>query len=40
MKYLFFDYDGTLTHGGVISEKNKEYLARGGKELDEYKNGF
>ena len=28
MKYLFFDYDGTLTHGGVISEKNKEYLAR------------
>ncbi len=28
MKYLFFDYDGTLTHGGVISEKNREYLAR------------
>ncbi len=28
MKYLFFDYDGTLTHGGVISEKNKEYLAK------------
>ena len=28
MKYLFFDYDGTLTHGGVISEKNREYLAK------------
>lgn len=28
MKYLFFDYDGTLAHGGVISEKNKEYLAK------------
>lgn len=28
MKYLFFDYDGTLTHGGVISQKNKEYLAK------------
>ncbi|MBR5515321.1 MAG: HAD family hydrolase [Clostridia bacterium] len=31
MKYLFFDYDGTLTHNGVISEKNKEYLARAQK---------
>ena len=28
MKHLFFDYDGTLTHNGIISEKNKEYLAR------------
>lgn len=28
MKYLFFDYDGTLTHNGVISEKNREYLAK------------
>ncbi len=28
MKYLFFDYDGTLTHDGVISEMNKEYLAK------------
>lgn len=28
MKYLFFDYDGTLTHNGVISEKNKKYLAK------------
>lgn len=28
MKYLFFDYDGTLAHGGVISEKNKEYLRK------------
>ncbi len=28
MKYLFFDYDGTLTHDGVISEKNKKYLAK------------
>ncbi len=28
MKYLFFDYDGTLTHNGVISEKNKEYLSK------------
>ncbi|MBQ4067126.1 MAG: HAD-IIB family hydrolase [Clostridia bacterium] len=28
MKYLFFDYDGTLTHDGVISQKNKEYLSK------------
>ncbi len=28
MKHLFFDYDGTLTHKGVISEKNKEYLMK------------
>lgn len=28
MKYLFFDYDGTLTYNDVISEKNKEYLAK------------
>lgn len=28
MKYLFFDYDGTLTHNGVISEKNKEALKK------------
>lgn len=28
MKYLFFDYDGTLAHGGAVSEKNKEYLIK------------
>lgn len=28
MKYLFFDYDGTLTHNGTISDMNIEYLAK------------
>ena len=28
MKFLFFDYDGTLTHNGVISEKNRYALLR------------
>jgi len=28
MKYLFFDYDGTLTWNGVISEKNKDALSK------------
>jgi len=28
MKYLFFDYDGTLTYNGRISEKNMYALAK------------
>ena len=28
MKYLFFDYDGTLTHNNTVSEKNIQALAK------------